>query len=286
MSVPKKNNKSTAKSHLTPAEIKDQVLFGSFGSEMKKALKSVKRISYFQSDEGEIEETKIYIQESLDPAYGFYIWPSSLVMSEFIWHYQEYFGDCTVLEVGAGTSLPSLLLSKLENRPRIILTDIPAIIPVIHENLTLNEISVSDDQVWVAPLLWGCLGDTTSIDHVTNTVEREWKTRIDYVIGSDTFYEPSEFENLIVMISYIIQEHNPECKFFTAYQERSSNRSIQYLLDKWKLKCRLILKDSFYFDESKYLNLSDIDEEEDNASEVKVNAGVLASVFLLEISRK
>jgi hypothetical protein len=76
----------------------------------------------------------------------------------------------------------------------------------------------------------------------------------------------------------VIHKHNENCKFYTTYQERSPKRSIQYLLDKWRLKSRQILKDSFQFDELKYI------DNEDDESEVKVNAGTLSSVFLLEIS--
>lgn len=86
-----------------------------------------------------------------------------------------------------------------------------------------------------------------------------------------------EFENLLVLVSYVIHHHNPNCHFFTTYQERSPKRSIQYLLDKWKLQCRQIPNDSFDFDELKYI---DRDQE---LSEVIVSAGTLSSVFLLEI---
>jgi hypothetical protein len=93
-----------------------------------------------------------------------------------------------------------------------------------------------------------------------------------------------------VLVSYIVRSHNPNCKFFTTYQERSPKRSIQYLLDKWKLKCRYISKDSFDFNESRYIDEDDEDmEEEENKEneekpEITVNAGTLSSVFLLEIS--
>jgi hypothetical protein len=87
-----------------------------------------------------------------------------------------------------------------------------------------------------------------------------------------------EFENLLVLVSYVIHRHNPNCKFYTTYQERSPKRSIQYLLDKWKLQCRQISLDSFDFDQLKYI------DAEDESSEVKVSAGTLGSVFLLEIS--
>lgn len=221
-------------------------------------------------------------------------------MGEFVWHYRSLFAGATVLEVGAGTSIPSLVLAKASSVSNLLLTDIPEILPVIKSCLELNEIQ---SNVWVQALEWGIFGTDTSIDTLITKID----ANIDYIIGSDTFYEPFrkkktfkskqlslrysqynkpliEFENLLVLISYVIHHHNPNCKFFTTYQERSPKRSIQYLLDKWELQCRYIPKESFQFDELKYMD----DEGEDNRdkSEVRVNAGTLSSVFLLEITKR
>ncbi|KAI8079096.1 putative methyltransferase-domain-containing protein [Gilbertella persicaria] len=231
--------------------------------------KSIKRVS-FSDQKAKVD---VYIEEILDPAYGCYIWPCSLVMAEFVWYNRFQFEHKTLLEVGAGTSLPSLVLAKSVDELRLILSDIPSILPVIQGCVQRNH---TDKDIWIEPIEWGA---RDSIDHLTKRVETEWDTKIDYILGSDTFYEPSEFENLLVLVSFVIHTHNPNCKFFTAYQERSPKRSIQRLLDKWNLKCRLISKQSFEFDDLKYT------ESQDNQSEVQVNAGTLSSVFLLEISK-
>lgn len=177
----------------------------------------------------------------------------------------------------------------------MIVTDIESILPVIHDCLKLNDIQ---ETVRIEALEWGQFGSPKSIDYlIRNTVQAEWDTKIDYIIGSDTFYDPSgkkrlnkndknsyisyiEFENLLVLVSYVIHQHNQNCVFFTAYQERSPKRSIQHLLDKWDLQCRLIPKDLFEFDELKYI------DDEDDESEIKVNSGTLSSVFMLEITKK
>lgn len=184
--------------------------------------------------------------------------------------------------MGAGTSLPSLVLGKYSSSINLVLSDIPSILPVIHGCLRLNKLDAK-----VRAIEWGTFGEENSIDTVIK------KEKIDVILGSDTFYDPSrkfldwknsrsdtflEFENLLVLISFVVRHHNPNCKFYTTYQERSPKRSIQYLLDKWQLECRLIPKDAFQFDELKYI------DKEDDSSEVKVNAGTLSSVFLLEIT--
>lgn len=76
---------------------------------------SIKRISYSNRTDADeihvlIEEVLllhysiprphlIYAYQVLDAAYGCYIWPSALVMGEFVWHQRDLFKNKTVLEV-------------------------------------------------------------------------------------------------------------------------------------------------------------------------------------------
>lgn len=140
-----------------------------------------------------------------------------------------------------GTSLPSILLSKgVSAPPRLILTDIPGILHVIRSCLLLNGVKEESNSTWIRGLLWGELEGDTGVKSLTASVEQEWRANIDYILGSDTFYDPAgikqsflvllqiyayrkqclDFEKLIVTVSYIIHCHNPKCKFITAYQER------------------------------------------------------------------
>ncbi|OBZ82059.1 Methyltransferase-like protein 23 [Choanephora cucurbitarum] len=196
-------------------------------------------------------------------------------MADYVWHHRHQFRDATVLEVGAGTSLPSLVLAKSIDPIRLILSDIPSILPVVKGCLEKNQLN----HIWVQALEWGSMGTDKSIDRLVEQIEITWDTKLDYILGSDTFYEPSQFEHLLVLVSYVIQRHNPNCIFLTTYQERSPKRSIQRLLDKWNLQCRMVPKHFFDFDENKYIM-------DHPLSEVKVNAGTLSSVFLLAISGK
>lgn len=93
-------------------------------------------------------------------------------------------------KVGAGTSIPSLVLAKSTAVSKLLLTDIPAILPVIKGCLDLNQIE--RDDVWVRALEWGTFGTSTSIDALMDELQsQQVASRIDYIIGSDTFYEPS-----------------------------------------------------------------------------------------------
>lgn len=89
--------------------------------------------------------------------------------------------------MGAGTSIPTLVLAQTAKPAHLIVSDIPEILPVIHACLERNHINY----VWVSAIVWGQFGTETSIDYLTRKVDADWNTKIDYIIGSDTFYEPS-----------------------------------------------------------------------------------------------
>ncbi|KAI7876191.1 hypothetical protein K492DRAFT_239922, partial [Lichtheimia hyalospora FSU 10163] len=159
----------------------------------------------------------------LDSAYGCYIWPSALSLSNFVWNHRERFTNSIVLEIGAG---------KTNHVQHLILSDLPSILPLIQSCFTLNDI---DPALYdICELQWG---DLEAVKQAVAMIDNK---KIDYILGSDTFYDPADFEKLLMTISYILRHHNSECVFITAYQERSAKRSIQYLLDKWHLKCKSI----------------------------------------------
>ncbi|KAG2180762.1 hypothetical protein INT44_003769 [Umbelopsis vinacea] len=229
------------------------------------------------------------IRELLDPSYGSYIWPSSLVLAEYVWKHRLQFANSRIVELGAGTALPSLILAKFFDRKptQLVVTDIAPILPNIIANFELNGIPRLESTLWVRELVWGKLG-SHGIDTLLSDIDSQWHEKIDWILGSDTFYDPADFEKLLMTVSYIIQRHNKNAKFITAYQERSSKRSIQLLLDKWSLTCRLIPKESFGFIDARYIqdeeSSSDDDSPNENVASVNIKSGALASVFLLEIS--
>jgi len=50
-----------------------------------------------------------HVREVIAGDYGLYVWPSAVVLSEYMWQNKENFKDKSVLELGAGTALPSLI---------------------------------------------------------------------------------------------------------------------------------------------------------------------------------
>ena len=138
----------------------------------------------------------VTIPEQLAASYGLYLWPSSPVLAWYLWLHQNQFRHKTVLELGAGTALPGILLAKLGSK--VILSDsvtLPHCVNNCREAVKLNSL---EDKVAVIPLSWGLI--TTQLLRLKN--------KLDWVIGSDLFFDPEVFEKLIFTIKWLL-ENNP-----------------------------------------------------------------------------
>ncbi|KAG0262650.1 Methyltransferase-like protein 23 [Mortierella polycephala] len=249
----------------------------------------------FESSHHE-EALAVRVLEVLDSDFGLYVWPCSLVLAEYIFNRLDMFTGVRgnpkiILELGAGTALPSLLLAKAPHQSArfMVVTDRPDV-PLILENIrmAMKENGVhstyQDDLaagVSIRGLGWGdftlasnenkdggllqLIRDVSNMKRIADDGSQSLG-RIDIILGSDTFYNPSDFEPLLATVSYIINRHNPDCVFLTTYQNRSAKRNIDPLLQKWNLEGRLIQWDDFSFDMSKYIH-SDVDPEDEDQDE-------------------
>ncbi|CAG8488400.1 11063_t:CDS:2, partial [Scutellospora calospora] len=104
----------------------------------------------------------------------------------------------------AGTSLPGFLCASLSNQTHVILTDrsdCPQILENIHDGARLNRLLVTSNDtfegsnVWIRGLTWGefYLGNKKNEEgnllQLLHDVEQNDKT-LDWIMGSDTFYDP------------------------------------------------------------------------------------------------
>lgn len=168
------------------------------------------------------KELKVHIKEVYETQYSNYVWPSALVLCDFICKNHEQFQSKTVIELGSGTGICAIVAAKIG--AKCYLTDKVGYQELSKENLHLNRIEDAE----VFPLEWGSMIDSFP--------------KIDYIIGSDCFYDETDFENLLFTVSLLLDNSiDPkEAKFFTTYQLRSSTYSIECLARKWNLKCSLI----------------------------------------------
>lgn len=160
----------------------------------------------------------VYRLQLLDPDFGLYVWPSSLVLAEFISYHINLFTSSNsthpkiVLELGAGTALPTLLLActqpprstaTISNPPFLIATDrpdVPRILNNIRDALSANGIASlypedPSSHVMVRGLGWGDFSlandrNQGGLLQLLNEVSRIASGKIDFILGSDTFYNP------------------------------------------------------------------------------------------------
>ncbi|XP_029015829.1 histone-arginine methyltransferase METTL23-like isoform X3 [Betta splendens] len=159
-----------------------------------------------------------------------YVWPCAVVLAQYLWTQREKLRDKTVLELGAGVSLPGVVAAKCG--AKVILSD-SAKTPRCLENCRhsceangLHDVSVMD-------LTWG---------EISPDVIR--LPKLDIILGSDVFYDPQDFEDVLVTVAFLLRK-NPKAQFWTTYQERSADWSIEVLLHRWKLSCVEIQLDTF-----------------------------------------
>ncbi|XP_017311918.1 methyltransferase-like protein 23 isoform X3 [Ictalurus punctatus] len=136
-----------------------------------------------------------------------------------------------VVKLGAGVSLPGIVAAKCG--AHVILSD-SAEIPLCLENsrrcCELNDLP----GVPVVGLTWGEISP-----------ELRSLPPVDIILGSDVFYEPEDFEDVLVTLSFLLKR-NPSGQFWTTFQERSSDWTIETLLNKWNLQCTDVPLDIFH----------------------------------------
>jgi len=130
---------------------------------------------------------KLGISSALWPIFGV-IWPSSLVMSNFLLDYD--FHNKRILEIGCGIGLSSLLLNHLH--ADITATDFhPAVEGFLDKNVLLND------------------------DRKIPFILTDWKETnmelglFDLIVGSDLLYED---EHAVLLADFIERHANNKCK--------------------------------------------------------------------------
>lgn len=150
----------------------------------------------------------------------------------FLWVHRENFTGKRILEIGCGTALPGILAAKFG--ANVILSDscsLPSALKHVRRCCTANNLEVGKD-IDVIGLTWGIL--LKSVYELPP---------LDYIIASDCFYDPSVFEDILVTVAFLLKrpgQNSAPAKFLFTYQERSSDWTIDHLLQKWDLQCRKV----------------------------------------------
>ena len=180
------------------------------------------------------ESVRVSIPEVVDPSYGMYVWPSAPVLAQYVWFHKAVVQNKSILELGAGTSLPGIVAAVIGGH--VILSDASNLgncLDNCYQSCLANNVQ---NEVKVIGLTWG------QFDPGLITL-----CPIDIILGSDCFYDSKDFEDILMTVSFLM-DRNPKCEFWTTYQDRSSDRTIEQLLNKWNLSCKQIPLVSFHAD--------------------------------------
>ncbi|KAK2829205.1 hypothetical protein Q7C36_017195 [Tachysurus vachellii] len=173
----------------------------------------------------------VSVPEVLGSQYGMYVWPCAVVLAQYVWTMRENIQRKKVLELGAGVSLPGIVAAKCG--ADVTLSD-SAELPLCLEHSRRCCEHNDLPGVPVVGLTWGEISP-----------ELRSLPPVDIILGSDVFYEPEDFEDVLVTISFLLRR-NPSGQFWTTYQERSSDWTIETLMNKWNLQCTDVSLDVFH----------------------------------------
>ncbi|XP_027510141.1 methyltransferase-like protein 23 [Corapipo altera] len=163
----------------------------------------------------------VRVPEVLDSQYGLYAWPSAVVLAQYVWAQRRSLPGRRVLEIGAGVSLPGVVAARCG--AQVTLSDseeLPRCLQSCRRSCLSNRLP----HVPVIGLTWGRVSP-----------ELLSLAPVDVILGSDVFFDPKDFEDILTTI-YFLLEKNPHAQFWTTYQVRSADWSIEALLCKWNLR--------------------------------------------------
>nr|CAD2131034.1 unnamed protein product [Meloidogyne enterolobii] len=153
-------------------------------------------------------------------------WPSSEILCEFIASNPNIWKGSTVMEIGSGVAaLPSMAALRC-GASKVVITEqshLDKAFTSIRNNLEKNfDASLIENCVYLTGFDW----QNPEIG-ITELLEKS--IQVDYLFGSDVFYDPCVFEILIKMLRRLFDLF-PLMEFYFSYQIRDSDWTIEELL--------------------------------------------------------
>ncbi|CAI4232848.1 unnamed protein product [Auanema sp. JU1783] len=170
------------------------------------------------------------------------VWPCAPHLANFLLLHKEMLADKVIIELGAGcTGLAGSIAIRCGAK-KVIFTDHPKIhesLQVLTENVTANDEFMTEGQEYeILGLDWAAvLKKNASVEDFGPEVAKI--SHVDYIIGSDVFYEPNDFKKLVRTVSVFVKKF-PKLRFYFSYQVRDESDSIEHLLLLEGLECHLL----------------------------------------------
>ncbi|KAF0977195.1 hypothetical protein FDP41_003848 [Naegleria fowleri] len=180
---------------------------------------------------------------------GTHLWNCSVLLANYFLHemtrtdHSELFEDdvllpvmkkpLTILELGCGLGLPSILNCKINERNRSIMTDLNT---SDFEERCLTQCklnSISQNQYRIIPLEWGY--DFTSV------LKTSMAENIDLIIATDCLYDKKLYDNFFSTIYFLkTLLKKPKLPLLLAQYKRNESDNITFQLKRWNLSARAL----------------------------------------------
>nr|CAB3263771.1 methyltransferase-like protein 23 [Phallusia mammillata] len=243
---------------------------------MESTSLQTKKTFKFTNSSGK-DSLEVTISETMEPHYSQYVWPCSVVLAQYIWHHSKsLFKGKHLLEIGAGTALPSIVATMCASPDSVTITDnefFPKCFENCRKSIFYNNLGNICDHfnkhngsnvkrtskncpIHLMGLTWGQVSPHfVKLLQKKNTKDHHAFPNV--ILGSDCFYDETLFEDVISTIYYLLkssadfeQQSSFKPVFLCTYQTRSADWSISALLHKWKLEYEDIPLSDFAADES------------------------------------
>ncbi|URD75165.1 Putative methyltransferase [Musa troglodytarum] len=196
----------------------------SAGASSPRTMTTISR-HYFGGDSSADDHVFfIDIIENMREDYGMFVWPCSKVLAEYIWQQRSRFSGVSVVELGAGTSLPGLVAAKVG--ANVILTDNSYQAEVLDNMKRICDFNKLNCEI--LGLTWG------------EWDEPMFNLHPQIVLGADVLYDSTDFDDLFATVAFLL-ENSPGSVFMTTYHNRSGHHLIEFLMVKWGLQCSKLL---------------------------------------------
>jgi predicted nicotinamide N-methyase len=170
-------------------------------------MKILKVFHFREFDRGDplkILHHPIQIIERLDSdEYSIFTWPSSLLLALYLISVAKEIKGRTILELGAGTALPSIVSGSLLAE-KVFISDRAQEVDILDNIREIIQLNNLESVLQVLPFDWG-----NAFPH----------PEVDIILGADVFYSSEDFDKILFTV-YSIFALNPNAVFFTSYQMR------------------------------------------------------------------
>mmetsp|Transcript_5456 Transcript_5456/g.8677 ORF Transcript_5456/g.8677 Transcript_5456/m.8677 type:complete len:264 (+) Transcript_5456:178-969(+) len=200
-------------------------------------MKSTTIVIRFEDPSAPEHQTTITICQLPSSDFGLFVWPSALLLADYLWQQKQHLRGLRIVELGAGVSLPGILASALG--AEVTLTDRENALEVfknIRHNFRANQVECETME-----LEWGLF---------TEEAHRLRARGVDLVVGADCLYESKDFDNFFATAVYLLslrgrpgpppsptQSIRSIPSIILVFQERGAGYSLAKTCRKWGLEC-------------------------------------------------